>query len=629
MEYIALSALGIYVYDRFLGKRSEKPIPPPPPSMAVKEEEEEEEEEGEGEKEGYQELNTIGVFERSYPVSDEVFLAKNELLGNYMRPNFKKEPHYARAHEWDSKLNLYTGNVKKMYDRPEKKENPPIYAPFKYWYLPNKNDIMNQVDGMADRFRNETGERAKMFEKPTEPIRVPPGVGLGYNTVATDKPFHQNYRVDEKTIDELKGKVRPTYQLERTNPGSRATYSLLTPADTRKQNQAVYGQDVDEYLPSLGTIFQAPKRDPNLILADTNKGRAVLAEEEGNNLYGDSFVRGPVEGFSNREDKIAKKNIIYPMEEPAAVYVPTGQRVDDSNILLSAGKTVATDNNGRKAPEFSTTHEARGITQDTSGVRKIQSYFEKLKRDYIDGLTQDGSGRMNKNAIEATWKDPKDYEYIGDLKPGQNFQPQLEKMYINDRGQYVEYKQSKRGQWVEVIRGPAPVDVTIGAGKVRDNVQLLKVPSEYNLMDAAEGAGFEYDDHGVGGYNLSEKVLRKGKRINAVSEDRINQGGMSGSVQVRSKLMRKVNQKPALDLRKRRLYGLGPQQIIRNDTTPYWLQHTQSRRFAKNPGPNPLNGTPINYINRAPAATNVTEPKGFTIVNNRNVNFIPPILKTK
>lgn len=210
-------------------------------------------------KEGYQQLNLIGTPSHAVEVDDSVWLSENKLLnGAYMAPNFKRQPYVPQDHEWTSKLNLYTGrNLKPLLDRPEKKENPPLFKPFKYDYIANYNDVMNKTLAMASRFRDDTSPISRNFEKPTPEIKVAPGVDIGYNAEPTGRPFHPWYRTPEYNIDELRGEVRPTFYLQRTSIGVKGDkgYRMVKATNPKRRPEDIYGQgNQARVVPGIGTF---------------------------------------------------------------------------------------------------------------------------------------------------------------------------------------------------------------------------------------------------------------------------------------------------------------------------------------------------------------------------------------
>ncbi len=210
-------------------------------------------------KEDYKGLQLIGTPEGNCEVSDDVFDASKGILRPYMVPMFRGEPYnIVGASNYQGKLDLFTGNVKKMLDRPQKKENVPLWKPFKETYLLNKNDIFNRASAEESvRSYNNAYLSARPFEFPVEPVIVKPGLGLGYTSEGDPNPFHPQWRPPVKTVDELRGWVRPTFAMSRVNAGVSENTMGINPitnpvrSKTRRQD-AVYGLSIkDTIIPGI------------------------------------------------------------------------------------------------------------------------------------------------------------------------------------------------------------------------------------------------------------------------------------------------------------------------------------------------------------------------------------------
>lgn len=213
-----------------------------------------------GGKEDYAQLNLLGTPEHAGEVDDSVFIASNQLLGTYMQPNFKRQPYIPQSHEYTSRLNNMTGrNLKPLLDRPAKKENQPLFAPFREEYIANRNDIMEKVLAEASRQKDETSPNSRMFEQPAPTIKVAPGVGFGYSAEPNDRPFHPWYRAMPYNIDELRGEVRPDFVLNRNNIGKRGEipHAIGKAKEPRRRSEAIYGQgNMARIIPGIGAFSQ-------------------------------------------------------------------------------------------------------------------------------------------------------------------------------------------------------------------------------------------------------------------------------------------------------------------------------------------------------------------------------------
>ena len=168
-----------------------------------------------------------------------------------MRPNIKKQPYIPRDNENKARLDLYTG----QYQKRTKKEQAPLFDLFKQDYLPDRNNIMNQVLDQAGRYRDETSTLAKNFETPIDKVKVPPGLDLGYNAEPTNRPFHPIYRQDEYTRDELTGVVRPDFSLDRTGGALMGEKTILNPEYEKKRPETVYGVPQGQVISNIFAPF--------------------------------------------------------------------------------------------------------------------------------------------------------------------------------------------------------------------------------------------------------------------------------------------------------------------------------------------------------------------------------------
>lgn len=217
-------------------------------------------------KENYQELSRIGVPQRAIEVSDAVFVADNELLRANMYPQAKKMPFTPKSGAWNRTLDLYTGQNLKS----SRKEQAPLFDLFKEDYLPNKNDLMNKALDQAGRYRDETSFISKQFEKPIESVRVGPGLNLGYTNENTNQPFHEMYRVNAKNRDELTGKVKPTFAIDRTDGALMGDNSYIIPNYLKlERDDAVYGQPKGGVIRNIfGSIIKPIKYPDELVEKD-------------------------------------------------------------------------------------------------------------------------------------------------------------------------------------------------------------------------------------------------------------------------------------------------------------------------------------------------------------------------
>jgi len=137
----------------------------------------------------------------TYGVGDE-----HKLSHNNMVPQVKSKIGYDQTYKENQinqrKLELFTGDVKQA-DYEHKVESAPRFSPVlgfaDIYGMPNMSQFYES------RYMPSKERRG---EKPFEPVRVTPGVGLNYNEQATFG-YHDPFRVMPKTVDELRPKNKP------------------------------------------------------------------------------------------------------------------------------------------------------------------------------------------------------------------------------------------------------------------------------------------------------------------------------------------------------------------------------------------------------------------------------------
>jgi hypothetical protein len=99
-------------------------------------------------------------------------------------------------------VNLYTGSSQNYVP---KKETPRFFLPEKDITFGATMGMPNQSDFLQSRF---IPSNRRQGEKPFEPVKVTPGLGLNYYDEATFG-FHDPYRAMPKTVDELRVENKP------------------------------------------------------------------------------------------------------------------------------------------------------------------------------------------------------------------------------------------------------------------------------------------------------------------------------------------------------------------------------------------------------------------------------------
>lgn len=301
-------------------------------------------------KEDYKGLQLIGTPEGNCEVSDDVFDATKGILRPYMVPMFKGEPYnVVGASNYQGKLELYTGDVKKMLDRPQKKENVPLFKPFKEDYLLNQNDVFNRASAEeSTRAYNNSFLSARPFEFPVEPVFVKKGLGLGYTAEGDPNPFHSQWRPPVKTVDELRGWVRPTFAFSRANAGVSEYVLGHNPitnpvrSKTRRQD-AVYGLSIkDTIIPGIFKGDFGTPCNPEIIEKENKK----MVFKSGTNLYKNADAQLGQENFElvekNNKKMVFKSGTNLYKNADAQLTQENFELVEkDKKRMVLKGKTTA------------------------------------------------------------------------------------------------------------------------------------------------------------------------------------------------------------------------------------------------------------------------------------------------
>jgi len=341
-------------------------------------------------KEDYQGLQLIGTPSHNCEVSDDVFDGSKGILRPYMVPMFKGEPYnLPAASNFQGKLDLYTGNVKKMLDRPQKKENMPLWQPFKETYLLNKNDIYTRASAEESiKHYNDSFLSARPFEFPTEPIFVKRGLGLGYTAEGDPNPFHSQWRPPVKTVDELRGWVRPTFAMGRVEAGVSAHALGVNPitnpikSKTRRQD-AVYGLSIkDTVMPS---IFKGDYGTP----CRPEGPNELIKKRSDKKLYLQGAARAAMGGLVSNVEHFANNGDSVELKEPkrsANVNAQSGLYMELNNPMGEVNYDVALREpkqgiqNGKQIAPFVDANNPMGEASYDVALREPKRGINKGKR---------------------------------------------------------------------------------------------------------------------------------------------------------------------------------------------------------------------------------------------------------
>ena len=392
-------------------------------------------------KEDYKGLQLIGTPEGNCEVSDDVFDGTKGILRPYMVPMFKGEPYnITGASNYQAKLDLYTGNVKKMFDRPQKKENVPLWKPFKEDYLLNQNDVFNRASAEeSTRAYNNSYLSARPFEFPVEPVFVKPGLGLGYTAEGDPNPFHSQWRPPVKTVDELRGWVRPTFAFSRANAGVSEYVLGHNPitnpvrSKTRRQD-AVYGLSIkDTIIPGIFKGDYGTPCNPDIIEKDKKK----MVFQTGTNLYKNADAQLTQENFEliekdkkkmvfksepslykNADAQLTQENLEF-IEKDMKKMVLKGKttapfmNLDDANVegrydveIRERRAPVLKGSNGQLKPLYYQSYTADKEGQRTNNEKKekvlsVQPSVEGQEKGLIDKIVGFFTGKETKNQVRT------------------------------------------------------------------------------------------------------------------------------------------------------------------------------------------------------------------------------------
>ena len=198
---------------------------------------------------------------------------KEELKHNNMQPFFRRRDEAVdlidgkMTDEINStnnytKMELFTGSSKNYYP----KEAPPaFFEPMKDVHF--VNGTPNQTAQLIDRY---IPGNQRQGEKPFQPIKVQPGLGLGYNE-DSKVGFHDTYRAPEITIDFQ----RVGNRIQKSNagvviPGQKGQKQPVDPVVAKRRPEKVF--EAEDYMHGGGNgAFNKPAVNPEQVLKDQSR----------------------------------------------------------------------------------------------------------------------------------------------------------------------------------------------------------------------------------------------------------------------------------------------------------------------------------------------------------------------
>ncbi|QKF93955.1 hypothetical protein QKU48_gp0497 [Fadolivirus algeromassiliense] len=168
------------------------------------------------------------------------------------------------------KLELFSGSTKSVDYRP-KTERKPLFNPQVglTWIY----GMPNFTDYFESRYIPSRERRNEMVH---QPVRITPGLNLGYNEVSK-QGFHDTYRVLPKTVDELRAANDPKISYEgRVIAGKKGDRRSIIPNVAKHRPIKFKEQDPRDMLKSLG-YYRAPSLYGNYEAPHTNRQQTTRA----------------------------------------------------------------------------------------------------------------------------------------------------------------------------------------------------------------------------------------------------------------------------------------------------------------------------------------------------------------
>ena len=198
---------------------------------------------------------------------------KDELKHNNMQPFFRRRDEAVdlmdgkmtdeiNSNNNSTKMELFTGSSKNYYP----KEAPPaFFEPMKDVHF--VNGTPNQTAQLIDRY---IPGNQRQGEKPFQPVKVQPGLGLGYNE-DSKVGFHDSYRAPQITIDFQ----RVGNRIQKSNagvviPGQKGQKQPVDPVVAKRRPEKVF--EAEDYMHGGGNgAFNKPAVNPDQILKEQSR----------------------------------------------------------------------------------------------------------------------------------------------------------------------------------------------------------------------------------------------------------------------------------------------------------------------------------------------------------------------
>lgn len=205
---------------------------------------------------------TYGIVNQNNFVHNNMVPYFNKGLGKGYGPNSETQQRLDNMKQ--RKVDRFSGSTKNIEYRP-KVERRPLFNP--HVGLTNIYGAPSYSPEMLSRY---IPGREKRNEQLHQPVRVTPGLNIGYNQTSK-KGFHDDYRVLPKTIDELRAVNNP--QQSYTAPvvsGQKAVKRGIIPNMAKNNPETAFELDPRDWVKSM-SYYRAPTIHGNVDAPTTNR----------------------------------------------------------------------------------------------------------------------------------------------------------------------------------------------------------------------------------------------------------------------------------------------------------------------------------------------------------------------
>jgi hypothetical protein len=206
--------------------------------------------------EDFQHNNMVPYFRKTAGYGDDKLMQQNQ---DYLKQR---------------KVELFSGNLNNLDYRP-KTERRPLFNPLVG--LTNIYGMPNFTEYMATRY---VPSRERRNEFPVQPVKVTPGLNIGYNEVSK-QGFHDMYRAMPRTTNQLRAANNPKVTYNNViNHGKKGEKRSTMPNVAKRKPVTFWENDPRDWVKSLGYV-RAPKIRGNWDAPSTNRQRTAKRTWQG------------------------------------------------------------------------------------------------------------------------------------------------------------------------------------------------------------------------------------------------------------------------------------------------------------------------------------------------------------